>query len=159
MPVRSAACAKRMGLRRSASAAHVARTDLVIRRIFGCRTLSQGVRYADELRMNTRSYFRAGMVIAALLAFVVLPSFVDFSMDWMWFGAVGYRDVFLRGLKARASLGAFVLGLGFFILYGNLWFAVSSIASPYIVLGTGRGGTVQPAMVRREQLRKLTGIG
>src|SRR4030095_2794329 len=35
---------------------------------------------------------------------------------------------------------------------------MSSVAGPYIVLGTGRG-TVQPAMVRREQLRKLTGGG
>src|SRR4029453_2839965 len=103
--------------------------------------------------MNTRSSIRIGLAIAALLAFVVLPSFVDFSMDWLWFGAIGYRDVFLRGLKAKASLGSFVLGLGFLMLYGNFWIAMSSVAGPYIVLGTGRG-TVQPAMVRREKLRK-----
>ena len=45
------------------------------------------------------------------------------------------------------------------MLYGNLWLAVSSIASPYIVIGTGAAGTVQPAMVRREQIRKLVGVG
>ena len=45
------------------------------------------------------------------------------------------------------------------MLYGNLWIAVSSIASPYIVIGTGGAGTVQPAMIRREQIRKMVGIG
>ena len=94
--------------------------------------------------MNTRSSIRVGLAIAALLAFVVLPSFVHFSTDWLWFGAIGYRDVFLRGLKAKASLGAFVLGIGFLMLYGNFWIAMSSVVGPYIVLGTGRG-TVQPA--------------
>ena len=108
--------------------------------------------------MNRRSTFRYSLAIAALLAFVILPSLVDFLMEWLWFGAVGYRDVFLQSLKTRASIGSFVLGIAFFVLYGNLWIAISSIASPYIVIGTG-GGTVQPAMVRREQLRKLTGIG
>ena len=108
--------------------------------------------------MKTRSAFRFSLAIVALVAFVILPSAVDFLMEWFWFGAVGYRDVFLRGLKAKASLGSFVLGFSFFVIYGNLWIAFSSIASPYIVLGRG-AGTVQPAMVRREQLRKLTGIG
>ena len=108
--------------------------------------------------MKTRSAFRFTLAIIALVAFVILPSTVEFVMEWLWFGAVGYRDVFLRGLKAKASLGSFVLGFSFFVIYGNLWIAFSSIASPYIVLGRG-AGTVQPAMVRREQLRKLTGIG
>ncbi|MCM3878934.1 MAG: UPF0182 family protein [Vicinamibacterales bacterium] len=108
--------------------------------------------------MSTRSSFRVGLAVTAIIAFVVLPSLVDFLMEWLWFGAVGYRDIFLRGLKAKASLGSFVLGFAFFVLYGNLWLAISSMASPYIVLGRGVG-TVQPAMVRREQLRKLTGIG
>jgi uncharacterized membrane protein (UPF0182 family) len=111
-----------------------------------------------NLPMKTRSVFRITLAIVAVLAFVVLPSLVDFLMEWLWFGAVGYREVFLRGLKAKAAVGSFVLGLGFFVLYGNLWIAFSSIVSPYIVLGRG-AGTVQPAMVRREHLRKLTGIG
>jgi uncharacterized membrane protein (UPF0182 family) len=108
--------------------------------------------------MNSRSALRVTLAGLALLAFVILPSLVDFLMEWLWFGSMGYRQVFVRSLKAQASLGSFVLGFAFTLLYGNLWVAVSSIASPYIVLGTG-AGTVQPAMLRREQLRKLTGIG
>jgi uncharacterized membrane protein (UPF0182 family) len=108
--------------------------------------------------MNPRSVVRIALPVIALVAFVILPSLVDFLMDWLWFGAMGYRDVFLRSLKAQASLGAFVLGFAFFVLYGNLWVAMSSIAGPYIVLGTG-AGTVQPATVRREQIRKIIGMG
>ena len=80
-------------------------------------------------------------------------------MEWLWFGASGYRAVYVTSLRAQASLGTFILGFAFVVLYGNLWIAVSSIASPYIVIGTGAAGTVQPAMVRREQIRKLVGVG
>lgn len=108
--------------------------------------------------MSPRGALRATLIFVALVTFVILPSLIDFLMDWFWFGAMGYRQVFVTSLKAQAQLGSFVLGLAFLMLYGNLWIAISSIASPYIVLGTG-AGTVQPAVVRREQLRKLTGIG
>ncbi|HKY22476.1 MAG TPA: UPF0182 family protein [Vicinamibacterales bacterium] len=102
---------------------------------------------------------RAVLAILALVAFVVLPNLVDFLMEWFWFGAIGYRSVFVTSLRAQASLFAFVLLFAFLVLYGNLWIAISSIASPYIVIGGRGNGTVQPAMVRREQLRKLVGVG
>jgi uncharacterized membrane protein (UPF0182 family) len=102
---------------------------------------------------------RGLLVIGAILALVVLPNLIDFLMEWLWFGAAGYRSVYLTSLRSQASLGAFILGFAFAVLYGNLWLAVSSIASPYIVIGTGAAGTVQPAMVRREQIRKLVGVG
>ena len=107
--------------------------------------------------MPRRGSVRLTLALLALFAFIVLPSAVTFLMKWLWFGSVGYRQVFMTGLRAQASLGMFVFVVAFFVLYGNLWVAVSSIASPYIVLGTG-AGTVQPAMVRREQLRRLTGV-
>ncbi|MEO6577847.1 MAG: UPF0182 family protein, partial [Candidatus Limnocylindria bacterium] len=102
---------------------------------------------------------RALLAILAALAFIVLPNLVDFLMEWFWFGAIGYRDVFVTSLRAQASLGAFVLLSTFLMLYGNLWIAVASIASPYIVIGGRSGSTVQPAMLRLEQLRRLVGVG
>ncbi len=102
---------------------------------------------------------RGLFVLGAVLALVVLPNLIDFLMEWLWFGAAGYRSVYVTSLRAQASLGAFILGFAFAMLYGNLWLAVSSIASPYIVIGTGAAGTVQPAMVRREQIRKIVGVG
>ena len=102
---------------------------------------------------------RGFLVIGAILAFVILPNLVDFLMDWLWFGSVGYRHVYVTSLRAQASLGAFILGFAFAVLYGNLWLAVSSIASPYVVIGTSGSGTVQPATIRREQIRKMVGVG
>ena len=107
--------------------------------------------------MPRRGAWRLVLALLALVIFVVLPSAVGFLMNWLWFGAMGYRAVFLTSLRAQASLTTYVFASAFAVLFGNLWLAVSSVASPYIVLGTG-AGTVQPAMVRREQLRRLTGV-
>jgi uncharacterized protein len=109
--------------------------------------------------MLLRVSFRSLLLLAAVFAFVILPNLVDFLIEWLWFGAVGYRSVYLTSLRAQASLGAFILGFAFAMLYGNLWVAVSSIASPYVVIGTGAAGTVQRSMIRREQIRRMVGIG
>jgi uncharacterized membrane protein (UPF0182 family) len=104
-------------------------------------------------------HYRGLLLLVGVIAFIVLPNLVEFLIEWLWFGAVGYRDVYVTSLRAQASLGAFILGFTFAMIYGNLWIAVSSIASPYIVIGTGAAGTVQPATIRREQIRKIVGIG
>ena len=103
--------------------------------------------------------FRGLLLLVGIVAFIILPNLVEFLIEWLWFGAVGYRDVYVTSLRAQASLGAFILGSAFAMLYGNLWLAVSSIASPYIVIGTAGAGTVQPSTIRREQIRKMVGIG
>src|SRR6476661_6867739 len=112
-----------------------------------------------DASMARRGSTRLFLLLAAVLLFVVFPSTVNFLLEWLWFGAIGYRSVFLTGLRAQASLGAFVLGAAFVMLFGNLWIAISSIASPYIVLASRSGpGMVEPAMIRREHLFRITGI-
>ena len=59
------------------------------------------------------------LAILAIVAFIVLPSLVDFLMEWFWFGAIGYRHVFVTSLRAQASLGAFTLLFAFLALYGT----------------------------------------
>src|SRR5947199_4671097 len=85
--------------------------------------------------MARRGSLRLTLILAALIVFIVLPSTVDFLMSWLWFGSVGYRNVFLTGLRAQASLWTVVFAIAFFVLFGNLWIAVFSIGSPYSVLG------------------------
>ena len=102
---------------------------------------------------------RALLGLGAVVAFIILPNLVEFLIEWLWFGAVGYRQVYVTSLRAQASLFTFILGFAFAMLYGNLWIAMSSIASPYILIGTSGPGTVQPSMIRREQIRKIVGIG
>src|SRR5215204_1906236 len=102
---------------------------------------------------------RALLGLFAVVAFIILPNLIQFLIEWLWFGAAGYRQVYVTSLRAQASLFTFILGFAFVMLYGNLWVAVSSIASPYILIGTGGAGTVQPSMIRREQIRKVVGVG
>ncbi len=102
--------------------------------------------------------WRGLLALVALVAFIVLPNLVDFLMEWLWFGAAGYRGIFVTSLRTRASMGGFILLSSFLVLYGNLWIAASSITGPYVVIG-GRTGTVQPAVVRSEQLRRMLGMG
>jgi len=109
--------------------------------------------------MPKRGGIRLTLALAALLVFVVLPQTVAFLLEWLWFGAIGYRSVYLTGLRAQASLGTFVVAAAFAVLFGNLWVAISSIASPYIVLaGRSGAGTVQPAIIQREHLFRITGL-
>jgi uncharacterized membrane protein (UPF0182 family) len=64
---------------------------------------------------------RATVIVAVLLLvlFVGLPSIVDLAVDWLWFGEVGYRPVFVRSLSAQGALGSVVLLLLFAWLFAN----------------------------------------
>lgn len=97
-----------------------------------------------------RSSLRFILPIGIVL-FLVLPSTIDFAMDWLWFGELGYRDLFLRRFQVGGTLCAVVFFAAFFILFGNIWPAVSTITGPYVVLA----GTVHPAAIRREHFRSL----
>jgi uncharacterized protein len=63
-----------------------------------------------------------GAIIAAsfVLLVFVLPSFAIVYTDWLWFGEVGYEQIFLRILNARIVLGAVVLVITFGVLYFNI---------------------------------------
>ena len=79
--------------------------------------------------------FHTPRVLGTLFFSVLGPSL---SIDPPALVVAGYT-AFLK--LYGATVGLHDVG-GFFVLYGNLWVAVSSIASPYIVLGTA-GGTVR----------------
>jgi uncharacterized membrane protein (UPF0182 family) len=59
-----------------------------------------------------RDFGRLKIALIALVALAAfgLPSFAEFYTDWLWYGEVGYRQVFLKSLSARAQLSA-VAGL------------------------------------------------
>jgi len=93
-------------------------------------------------RMPRRGSLRLTLILAALIIFIVLPSTVDFLMSWLWFGSVAIATCFSPACALKRRSGRSCSRSRFFVLFGNLWIAVSSIASPYIVLGKG-AGTVQ----------------
>ena len=98
---------------------------------------------------------RSWILVAAVLLLIVLPTTVDFLMDWLWFGEVGYRQLFLTSITAASALGSLVFVVALLVLYGNIWLALSTIAGPYVVLGVGPAVGRTP-VIAREQLRRLT---
>lgn len=71
--------------------------------------------------MRRRIWLTIAVVVALLLIFG--RTLIQFYTDWLWFGEVGYRQVFWTQLWSRLELGL-IAGLVFFaITYLNLWLA------------------------------------
>ena len=66
------------------------------------------------------------LAVAGLLL-IVMPLLVTLYVDWLWFGEVGYRQVFLRILSARALLGGAVFVFAATVLYANLRLAQKTV--------------------------------
>ncbi|MBI4706145.1 MAG: UPF0182 family protein [Deltaproteobacteria bacterium] len=107
-----------------------------------------------ENRSERRGWFRSAIVLAVLVLTVGLYAAVQLYTDWLWFGEMGYRQVFLRNLTAKVSLGAVVFALAFVVLFANLRSAIGAISEPHVVIPGGREG-LPPIHVKTAQLRAL----
>ena len=70
------------------------------------------------------------VIVAAAALFFVLPATLDFLADWLWFGEVGYRQVYSTEISARATAGAlsFVMALAWLAMNARLAMAAMSPA-------------------------------
>ncbi|MGE0388284.1 MAG: UPF0182 family protein [Gammaproteobacteria bacterium] len=98
--------------------------------------------------MNLRT-----VVVLILIGLVVMvgPAMVALYTDWLWFGEVGYRDVFLRTLSARVWLGGAAFLLGFAFLYFNMRVALQGMRPYEFTVMTQQGERtirVDPARFR-----------
>jgi uncharacterized protein len=66
-----------------------------------------------------RQRFLLPLLIAVAVLFFVLPQLAHVYTDWLWFGEVGFRQVFLRSLATRFGLGAVVFGIALVVIYVN----------------------------------------
>ena len=48
--------------------------------------------------MALRNIPRAPIIAFALFLLMAVPSFTEFYTDWLWFGEVGYRGVYLKSI-------------------------------------------------------------
>lgn len=85
--------------------------------------------------------------------FFVLPFSVDFLTDWLWFGEVGFQDVFSTEVSARASMAVTVFVAAAAWLTVHVRIALSSISPAPITFTTRDGFSV--ALPTRDQLRPL----
>ncbi len=93
-----------------------------------------------------------GFVLVAAALFLV-PATADFLADWLWFGEVGYRQVYSTELSTRAVSGAAVFVLTFVWLAFHSRYALSAISPAPVTFTTREGFTV--ALPTRDQVRPL----
>jgi hypothetical protein len=111
-------------------------------------------------RSSAGARLRLVLLLAAGLAFFVLPALVSLATDWLWFGEVGYQPVFLYSLSARAAIGAAFLIVAVAWLLFNLRHAWQTLSHGPVSFTTREGFTV--ALPSRTQLRpvaQLAGAG
>ncbi|MGE3276444.1 MAG: UPF0182 family protein [Vicinamibacterales bacterium] len=103
--------------------------------------------------MPSSPSLRVGLLLAGALAFFVLPSATDFAVDWLWFGALGYRGVFLTGLQWEFLLGgaAFLVAAVWLLLH--LRHALGAMSATPATFTTREGLTI--ALPTRDQIRPL----
>ena len=88
--------------------------------------------------------------LIAILLFVALPSLADLYTEWLWFGEVGYQNVFLKSLVTKGLVGSIAFALALFFMYTNLRSAVRHVQRPYVLFPGG--GDVQPLVLERGHL-------
>jgi hypothetical protein len=93
------------------------------------------------------------LLVAVVAVFLVFPATVEWLTDWLWFGEVGYRPVYLKGFAVRGLIGALVFVVALAWLWVNARPALRSLSSTPFTFTTREGITV--ALPTRDQLRPL----
>jgi len=96
------------------------------------------------------------ILLLAGVLFFFLPFTVDFLTDWMWFGEVGYRDVYSTEITARATLAVAVFVVAAAWLTFHMRIALAALSPAPVTFTTREGFTV--ALPTRDQLRPLVMI-
>jgi uncharacterized membrane protein (UPF0182 family) len=81
-----------------------------------------------------------GLLLAAVVLLLVVPSSVRYYTDWLWFQELGYEGIFLRTLNAQLTVFAATFTVVFLFLYFNLRLARGTITRPHIMFGTAADG-------------------
>ena len=100
---------------------------------------------------------RLPLILIGFFLFIVIPALVDFFGEWVWFGEMGYRQIFITSLTTKILLGAAVFVGTLILLGGNLRFALQELKKPFSV-GTLSPET-PPLVLDKKSLRTIvTGV-
>ena len=69
------------------------------------------------------------VIAAALFVVFVGPSLLGFYTDWLWFGEVGYQQVYSTTLRAQGTLFVIAFAVTVAWLMVNLRVAVGAVVS------------------------------
>ena len=87
------------------------------------------------------------------MLFFAGPSLVTFYTDWLWFGEVGFQQVFLTTLRAQGTLFTIAFGVAALWLTLNLRLALASVGDLRPVFTTREG--IEVALPGRQEMRML----
>ena len=87
------------------------------------------------------------------LAFFAGPAAIRFYTDWLWFGEVGYQQVFLTMLRAQTTLFVAVFAVAALWLAANMRLALASVGEFRPILTTREG--IQVPLPGRRQMRTI----
>lgn len=92
------------------------------------------------------------LLVAALLFFVG-PSMLAFYTDWLWFGELGYQQIFGTILRAQASIFTIVFAVSALWIAANLQAALGALGDTRPVFTTREG--LEVVLPGRQQLRSI----
>src|SRR3989344_5150552 len=73
-----------------------------------------------------KNFIKYIVYVVPLVLFFILPKLIGFFTDWLWFGEVGYTQIFTTSLAAQLLLGVSAATIAFFFIYTNLQIAVKA---------------------------------
>jgi uncharacterized membrane protein (UPF0182 family) len=82
---------------------------------------------------------RTAILLTLLAVTTIVPAFVEFYTDWLWFKEVGFEQVFLRSLTARATVTAVTALVVATILWANLVVVFRSLRPRQFTIATATG--------------------
>src|SRR5437762_2991584 len=100
-----------------------------------------------------RRPFRFVVLGILLLLFFGGPQLVRFYTDWLWFGEVGYQQVFTTIVRSEASLFTIAFVVSVIWLVVNLRLALGSVGEGRPIFTTQQG--MEVALPGRQQLRTI----
>src|SRR2546425_4420472 len=101
-----------------------------------------------------RHPLRLVVIVVLALLFLGGPSLVRFYTDWLWFGEVGYQQVFTTIVRSEASLFTIAFVVSVIWLVVNLRLALGSVGEGRPIFTTQQG--MEVALPGRQQLRTIT---
>src|SRR5688500_9838072 len=95
------------------------------------------------------------LLVFAVLAFLFFagPSLIRFYTDWLWFGEIGYQQVFLTMLRAQGTLFTITFAIAAVWLTANLRMALAAVGELRPVFTTREG--IEVPLPGRQQMRAL----
>src|SRR6201990_1689512 len=117
-----------------------------------------GMRPAAKMpKLTRRSRVLITIALAVVLLLLIGPRLVDYYVDWLWFGEMGYRSVFTTKLVTQ-----FVVFLAVWALIGTFVFAGLALAYRTRPVFVPTNGPTDPVARYRTAVMsrlKLVGIG